>query len=87
MKPPFWEVTISRQVAAGDTPIIESVNCFADKNRAEEFGNQARHENPLSSVTVLHVEMARTDKTVVHHDLWIAPASSKTKARGRSVLA
>jgi hypothetical protein len=64
MKPPFWEVTISRQVAAGDIPIIESVNCFAEKDKAEEYRNQALRENPLMSVMIVHVAAVPTDRLV-----------------------
>jgi hypothetical protein len=87
MKPPFWEVTISRQLAANDTPIIESVNCFTDKHQAEEYGNQARHGNPLACVTVVHVDAVPAGGILVKAELWIGSAATQNKTRRRSVPA
>ena len=87
MKPPFWEVTISRQVAAGAMPIIESVSCFADKNTAEEYQNQACRENPSVCATMAHVDAGLADGISVSADPWIAPAAITTKTRRRSVPA
>jgi hypothetical protein len=56
MKPPFWEVTISRRAVAGEEPVIESVNCFADRIVAEEYAKRALREDAMLRIAVRHVE-------------------------------
>ena len=56
MKPPFWEVTISRRAVAGEVPTIESVNCFADRITAEEYAKRALREDARLLIAVRHVE-------------------------------
>ncbi|MGH8335702.1 MAG: hypothetical protein ACRETL_02490 [Gammaproteobacteria bacterium] len=56
MKPPFWEVTISRREIAGEEPTIESVNCFADPIAAEEYADRALHEDATLRIVVRHVD-------------------------------
>jgi hypothetical protein len=56
MKPPFWEVTISRRVVAGEEPTIESVNCFADRIAAEEYAKRALCEDATMWIIVRHVD-------------------------------
>jgi hypothetical protein len=58
MKPPFWEVTISRRAVAGEEPTIESVNCFADRIAAEEYAKQTLREDAAARIAVRHAAIA-----------------------------
>jgi hypothetical protein len=72
MKPPFWEVTISRRVVAGKEPTIESVNCFADRIAAEEYANQALREDTRLLIAMRHVdEIAPLSESVVVGSTWV----------------
>ena len=56
MKAPFWEVTISRWAVPGEKPVIESVNCFADRIAAHEYAERARREDAMFRTVVRHVD-------------------------------
>ena len=52
MKPPFWEVTVSRQSSPTQPPVIESVNCFTDLREAEDYRKRTEHQESSLQVTI-----------------------------------
>jgi|HubBroStandDraft_1064217.scaffolds.fasta_scaffold342293_2 hypothetical protein len=82
MKPPFWEVTISRRVVAGEEPTIESVHCFADRAAAEEYANEALREDATTRIAVRHVEAIAPHGQVSGWVNWAEDARARqSKAR------
>jgi len=58
MRPPFWEVTVSRQESLSQAPVIESVNCFTAKRDAENYRLQALKEDSSLLIAIRLVMMA-----------------------------
>jgi hypothetical protein len=67
MKPPFWEVTVRRQVPPSQAPVIESVNCFAEKRDAEHFRIQALREDSSLLITVRLVMAAMPSSALMRY--------------------
>ena len=61
MKPPFWEVTVSRQESPSQVPVVESVNCFAEERDADSFRLRAMRENS-SLITKVRLVMLAMPK-------------------------
>ena len=70
MKPPFWEVTISRRMFAGEESNIESVNCFANRITAEAYADRALHEDATLRIVVRHVEAVRPSSSASRWTSW-----------------
>ncbi|HTT76620.1 MAG TPA: hypothetical protein VMF50_11670 [Candidatus Binataceae bacterium] len=75
MKPPFWEVTISRRAIAGEASTIESVHCFGDRDEAEEYKLKA-----LSTDATLLIVMRRVEVAPAITEPWSDP-EKETAAR------
>jgi hypothetical protein len=45
MKPPFWEVTIARQITHSEPPVIESVECFINRAEAEDYRRRSLEQD------------------------------------------
>lgn len=74
MKPPFWEVTISRRVSAAQAPVIESVNCFGNESDADEYRKRALEADASLRIIIRLVttpappnEMVRRDSPQTSH--------------------
>jgi hypothetical protein len=52
MKPPFWEVTVRRQAALSQPPVIESVNCFPTEREAENYRSEVLSKDVSLRVTI-----------------------------------
>jgi hypothetical protein len=77
MKPPFWEVTISRRAVAGREPTIESVNCFADLIAAEEYSQRALREDAALQSAVRYVEAIAPPGRVQGWINWVEEAKAR----------
>jgi hypothetical protein len=52
MKPPFWEVTIARQISHSEPPVIESVDCFTDRPEAEDYRRRSLGKDSSLRITI-----------------------------------
>jgi hypothetical protein len=77
MKPPFWEVTISRRAVAGEEPTIESVNCFDDRIAAQEYATRALREDATARIVVRHVEAIAPLSEVSRWSNWAVEAKPR----------